>query len=269
MYTNKELAEAFRVQVDSKTEVSFNRPYLGMSQIGHACSRNLWYYFRWAKKQKLTAKKKRIFSRGSHEESRLLKILEDNGLFIVDTQKPLEDCGGHFRGHLDAILSGFPEIEEEILGEFKTMNEKAWAKIVANGVREGNRSYWAQLQMYMFYAGLKKALFLAVNKNTEELYFELVDIDNNAVSLFQQRALDIILSPVPPMRAFDSPTYFECNWCDYKEICWENEAFHNNCRTCKYSIPGDGGIWECSLQGTLLSLSNQRQGCGSYDCIKA
>ena len=68
MYTNQEIAEGLRLQIESGEIEQTNRVYLGMSQMGHSCSRYLWYYFRWATVQKHTPRKLRIFSRGNHEE---------------------------------------------------------------------------------------------------------------------------------------------------------------------------------------------------------
>lgn len=268
-YSNKELADAFRIQVESKQIVQENRPYLGMSQIGHSCARHLWYYFRWAKKQVHTPRKMRIFSRGSHEEPRLIEFLRANGLKVSDAQMEFIDCEGHFRGHNDAKIEDFPELPEALLGEFKAVADKYFKKYECNGVKETNRVYWCQLQLYMYYMNLEKALFVVVNKNTEEIYFELVDLDLAAVQKLQSRALDIITSPVPMARAFDSPTYYECNWCEHKGICWSDESYDRNCRTCKYSSPEEGGTWKCALLSQTLDLKTQRIGCDSYDAVKA
>jgi hypothetical protein len=181
----------------------------------------------------------------------------------------MEDCEGHLRGHIDGKVLGVPCLEEEeLLIEFKTMNEKSWKKMNANGVQATNKTYFMQLQLYMFYQGLKKALFVAVNKNTEEIYFEIVDADDEIAAKVQQRAVDIINSPIPLPKAFDSPTYYECNWCDHKEICWEDAQYDRNCRTCKYSEPAESGMWACELMG-IRSVQAQIEGCDSYDSIKA
>jgi len=269
-FTNKELAEAFRLQIESGEVEQHNRTYLGMSQMGHFCGRHLWYYFRWARKQKHTPKKLRIFSRGNHEEPRITKMLEDHGLTITESQAPMEDCEAHLRGHIDSKLLGFPELEEQkLLGEFKTGNDKSFTKMRANGVMSANRAYWCQLQLYMHYQELTKALFIMVNKNTEELYFELVDIDPKAVTQLQSRAVDIITSPIPLPRGSDYEAYYECNWCDHKGICWGNDNMDRNCRTCKYSKPADQGVWECELHHMILTVDKQKEGCESYDQIKS
>ena len=267
MYSNEEIAKGLSLTIDSGEVEQNNRVYLGMSQMGHSCSRYLWYYFHWAAKQSHSPRKLRIFSRGNNEEPRLIKILQDAGIEVYDTQGSMEDCEMHLRGHIDGKCIGIPEIEElECLAEFKTMNEKSWKKMSKNGVQHSNKVYYIQLIMYMHYQDLKKALFVAVNKNTEELYFELVDADPVIADKVQRRALDIINSPVPLPKAFDSPTYFECNWCEYKKVCWEDALYDKNCRTCKYSEPVEQGQWACSLMG-IRSIQGQRDGCDSYDSI--
>ena len=267
-FTNKELATALRLEIDSKITKEPNRPYLGMSQIGHSCSRYLWYYFRWVKQNEYDARKMRIFSRGHHEEPRLIKMLEGIGAQIVSNQMAVSDCEGHFRGHSDAVVTNLPNFTEDVLCEFKAVNEKSWKKFDLNGLVETNKQYYAQVQLYMFYNELQKTVFIAVNKNTEELYIEVVDLDMRVVEKLQMRAMDIINIDMAPQRAFDTPTYYECNWCDYKKICWENDNYAQNCRTCKYSEPSYNGNWRCTLQDIILEVEAQRLGCDSYDSMK-
>lgn len=264
-YTLKELAEGLRLEIDSKSKTEQPRPYLGMSQIGDYCPRKLWYSFRWAKSQTFTARQLRIFSRGYHEEPRLIKILESIGIVVEESQTPMEDCEAHFRGHLDAVLSNVPGLEGRGLGEFKAVKDSTWQNFNATGLLKNNQQYYAQCQIYSYYAELKWALFIAVNKDTEELYFEVILIDKKVVEKLQKRSVDIINSDEPLPRAFDSSKYFRCGWCEYKGICWENENYEKNCRTCKYSEPVAEGQWVCNLLGTILTLDVQRKGCDSYD----
>ena len=56
------------------------RPYLGMSKLGHPCSRYLWYSFRWCFTVEIEARKKRLFMRGHREEPAIIHELQQIGI---------------------------------------------------------------------------------------------------------------------------------------------------------------------------------------------
>ena len=62
-----------------------HRKHLGASLIGDACSRKLWYTFRWVKKADFSSKTRsngqvlRLFNRGHREEPAIIKLLEKSG----------------------------------------------------------------------------------------------------------------------------------------------------------------------------------------------
>ena len=59
-----------------------HRKHLGGSEIGEECSRNLWYKFRWVKKEEFSGRMHRLFQRGHLEEERFIEYLEGIGCTV-------------------------------------------------------------------------------------------------------------------------------------------------------------------------------------------
>lgn len=69
-------------QACSANQDSF-RTHLGASDIGHKCSRFIWYKFRWCFKVEFDGRMMRLFNRGHEEEHRFARWLTNAG-FKVD-----------------------------------------------------------------------------------------------------------------------------------------------------------------------------------------
>jgi len=63
---------------------SGHRNHLGASQIGHECKRYLFLVFRWAKREKFTGRKLRLFDRGHREEDRFIEWLRGIGAKVFE-----------------------------------------------------------------------------------------------------------------------------------------------------------------------------------------
>ena len=63
------------------------------------------------------------------------------------------------------------------LFEHKALNQNAWTDLVKRGLRQSKPIYFAQCQLYLAYMELEVALLTAMNKNTQELYHEVVHFD--------------------------------------------------------------------------------------------
>ena len=80
-----------------------------------------------------------------------------------------------------AVAIGFAEAPKAWhVCEFKTHGHKSFAKLVAEGVERSKPLHWAQMQAYMQMAGIDRAFYLAVCKDTDELYQERIRHDADA-----------------------------------------------------------------------------------------
>lgn len=255
-----------------------NRPHLGASLIGHACERYLWLTFRWVDAKKFPGRMLRLFETGQLEEARFVKNLRRIGVEVHDVtpdgkQWRVSDLGGHFGGSMDGACVGLPEAPKtwHVL-EFKTHNDKSFNDLAKNGVAKAKPQHYAQMQVYMGLTGMERALYLAVNKNTDELYSERVDFDPVEFAKLKARAERVINANEPPLRCSNDPSWYVCKMCDFHAHCHGEEAPAVNCRTCAHSTPEMDGdaTWSCAIQGhgaIDVPIAIQRTGCDQHRYI--
>lgn len=248
------------------------RPYLGASEIGEACARRLWLRFRWAGAEAFDGRLLRLFGTGHREEGRVVAELRGIGCQVHDVdpdgkQYRSEFVDGHVAGHMDGAVLGVPEAPKawHVL-EVKTHGAKSFAALLKQGAASKPK-HVAQMQMYMGGQGIDRALYFAVNKDTDELYVERVHFDKAEFAKLEQRARDIVYSAEPPPRISNDPSWFECKFCPFHAQC-HGEALPNvNCRTCAHSSPVAGGNWQCELHGHKPDVKFQRHGCDDHRFI--
>lgn len=255
-----------------------NRPHLGASVIGRACERQLWLTFRWADSKKFSGRMLRLFETGQLAEARFVANLRRIGIEVHDVQPDgsqwrVSTLGGHFAGSMDGAGVGFPEAPKtwHVL-EFKTHNEKSFTDLVKKGVAAAKPEHYAQMQTYMGLTGMERAFYMAVNKNTDELYSERVDFDPVEFAKLMARAERVIRASEPPLKISNDPSWFVCKMCDFHEHCHGMKAPAVNCRTCAHSTPEVDGDskWTCSIADTTpiqIPITVQRTGCAAHRYI--
>lgn len=250
------------------------RPHLGASVIGRPCERALWYAFRWATPPSFSGRMLRLFERGQLEEARFVRELRGIGAEVLEVdpetgrQFMYVDVDGHFGGSMDGAACGIPEAPKtwHVL-EFKTHNVKSFADLVAKGVREAKPEHWAQVQCYMGWSGMDRALYLAVCKNTDELYSERIEADPLAFIELVEKARRIINANEPPARLSNDPAWWVCKMCDHHAACHGESAPAATCRTCAQSTPVTGGQWHCGQWQDAIPLDAQFAGCDEHRFI--
>lgn len=248
------LATQIKLDVDKACQKHFYdepRKHLGASIIGHDCSAYLWNTFRWLKQEAFDGRMMRLFNRGHLEEARFIKWLELIGFtvheFDPQTGKQFKISGvnGHFGGSLDSGL--YRQDLGNILGEYKTHGEKSFEKLKKEGVRKSKPQHFRQMSTYGKCYGIKYGLYCAVNKNTDELYFELIELDWSLAEDLFRKADNIINSQVQPQKIAQAETFTDCKYCHFKGICFHGEQPEVNCRSCSHAIPVENGRWNCNL----------------------
>lgn len=241
---------------------------LGASQIGKPCDRALWYSFRWAKTPSFPGRMYRLFQTGHLEEYKIGEELKRIGIDFkaVDEetgeQYEFTAVGDHFVCKLDGAAAGFPEAPATWhVVEMKTSNEENWKKMQKDGIQKAKPEYYAQVQIGMGLSGMDRAAFIAVNKNTDDIYFERVKFDKVEYGRLIQRAREIIFSITAPDRISESPAWFQCKFCDYHEVCHGSAFAEKNCRTCCRSMPLEDGGWACDKTNTVIDMDKQKAGC--------
>lgn len=266
------------------TTESGHRAHLGGSLIGRPCERELFYHFRWAKKSQFGGRMLRLFSRGHREEVQLVKLLRNIGCNVSEVDKDgrqyqISDIEGHFGGSLDGMANNVPTLNpsEVVLLEFKTHNTKSFSFLAntAAGLKPGDEpalkqckpEHWSQMQIYMHKRGLKMGLYMAVNKNDDDIYFEFVLYDPEAGPLLIEKARRVILARKPPARVGNHPSWHQCRWCDFSKICHYGEPMEKSCRSCAHSSAADDAKWYCDKWAALIPVEWIAKGCDGYEKI--
>lgn len=251
-----------------------HRNHLGASIIGQACARASWYTFRWVYYKRHTGRMLRLFQRGHLEEARFIEYLRGIGFEVFDVaidgeQHRIKGVFGHFGGSLDGGAK-FPElyqINEPILTEFKTQGTGSkFVKMKEKGVRLTKPQHYAQMCVYGNKYKLKYALYMVVNKNDDDLHIEVVRLDWAFGAELEQKAERIINAIEPPEKLGMVPTYYECKYCDFLEVCHNGAPSEKNCRSCKNCFPADNAEWNCSKYG-IVPKDFIKTGCGEWVSI--
>jgi len=212
----------------------------------------------------------RLFETGHIEEARIVRNLRRIGATVLEVdpetgrQWRVEAHGGHFGGSLDAVALNLLEAPRtwHVL-EFKTHLSKSFVELVAKGVRQAKLQHFAQIQIYLRLTTLTRAMYLAVNKNNDDLYVERIELDVDYADRLLAKAGRIIFAVRPLDRVSEDPAWYECRMCDHAEVCRGQAAAAVNCRSCLASTPVEGGWW-CERHERVLSDADQRAGCEQH-----
>jgi hypothetical protein len=242
---------------EANQETGFRR-HLGGSVIGHKCERALWFSFRWTTRARHTGRLLRLFQTGHMAEARFVADLRATGATVQDLdpetgrQWALKDETGHGGGSMDAVILGLIEAPKTWHGgEFKTHSEKSFNALKKDGVFISKPMHWAQMQISMLWSGLTRFLYLAVNKNTDELYSERVEVDPAMGITLNAKMARVINAPRAPNKIANSADWFECKFCDHYATCWQGVKPERHCRSCLHSTPIAGGVWHCARYGNI------------------
>ena len=238
---------------------SNHRGHVGLSQIGHSCSRYLQFTHYWAFDVKYSERIKRLFNVGNMMEEVITKDLGKHGLNVDSEQLEITGFSGHFLGHIDGKIG-------DRLVEFKTHNDKSFKDLMKKKVKMSKPVHYSQMQSYMGYLELKESLYVAYNKNDSAYYFENVNFNEEHFNGLKEKEKTVILSEeLLPRTGNNSSAWFECKWCDARDVCFNKKEPSKNCRTCNHVDVLADGEWECSIKNLELTESMQRDGCGKYE----
>ena len=210
----------------------------------------------------------------------LVEVVEDNpaheyeatkrGIYLDKGKRQIQisGCDGHFGGSLYIILS-LPKrygIDQDVLfiGEYKTQGTQKFAKLQNNGVQIDKHQHYCQQSIYGYKLNIKYSVYISVNKNTDDLHLEVIKLDYVLAKELEAKAERIIFNNTPPAKISASPDYFECKWCDFRQICWFNKEAERNCRSCTRSSAVKEGQWYCDWFQSIIPKKFIRQGCGEW-----
>tara|TARA_R110000824_G_scaffold212579_3_gene398824 strand:+ start:2077 stop:3165 length:1089 start_codon:yes stop_codon:yes gene_type:complete len=260
------------------------RGHFGMSGVGDDDERKLWLSFRHCLNSSFEGRMLRLFNLGNRIEDQVVDDIKRTKVMSVaaedqdGNQFSASLLGGHFAGSCDGLLKGvFPEPNEEtiVLLEVKSANDKRFKQLQ----KEGDYGAWSetyrwQIHCYMGAFSLTHALVVVVNKNTSEIYTEIIEFEPEIWEQAQEKAKRIICSEAPP-----PPSRSESDWrmknesSAYQDVYFKRRLPQSvNCRNCINSNPvveSHGAVWYCSRKKKALTFEEQRAGCDEHLWIPA
>ena len=284
----KQLAAMIKADIDAycvKTYSDTHRTHLGASIIGDDCRRRLWYIFRWARYEHFDGRMLRLFNRGHKEEERFIEWLEGIGGTVhalTDEGKQYRISGveGHFGGSLDAGAKlpqhytnklGLPAnfVLPPFLGEFKTSGTGSkFADLLKKGVALCKPKHYNQMCTYGRYYGFRYALYFCINKNDDDLYIEVVELDWQLGEDNLVKAHSVITAKEAPPKLSENPAHFECKYCHFSDICHWGQQPEKNCRSCKLAVAVENAQWFCTRYQQVIPADFIPKGCEGWTAIQ-
>ncbi len=228
-----ELTQRINVAIDRALEEAQAkqepRTYLGASLIGEECLRKVQYSHQGL--DRFDGKTLRIFAAGHAFEDMTANELRQAGFNLRTqtgrgSQYGFKVASGKIGGHIDGVLLGGPGLMNyPALWEHKALGVKSWNEVVKKGVAVAKPVYAAQIALYQAYMHLADfpALFTARNRDTQEIYHELVPFDVALAQRMSDKAVRIIKaaerSELLP-RCSKEPEFYLCRTCAFQERCW-------------------------------------------------
>lgn len=237
------------------------RPYLGGSYLGHNCMRYTWYKFHWYDVPRVEARMNRLFRLGDFIEEQIKESLESIGIYIVGDQQSVGGFWDHADGHTDGRVSNLPR-----LFEAKSMNDKNFKSYRKKGLQAFNSKYWYQIHNYMGKLALEDCLYVVMNKNDSSLDIQVIPFDPHTYKLVEKREMAVIVATsADDFEKIGGASWFECKFCEMKDVCHHKADAPMHCRSCKHSEPGPNGQWLCNHWGGWLDMAHQIAGCDMHE----
>ena len=176
------------------------------------CGRAVFFKFKNAPREKMEPRILRLYERGEYLHRNIISILIRMGILVAsEVNIPAQEM---ISGRADAIVSLNNEL---YLLDIKSMNSMIFRNL--NEPKEEN-AY--QLQLYLHYFNMKKGILLYVDKDKQDIKEFVINYDKNLVQSLLKGFTDLkqkVDSNVIPDRLFDYLQSWQCQYCQFREVC--------------------------------------------------
>lgn len=274
----KPIAEQIVDEIDlaDAGEPAFPSRRLPPSKLGHECSAYPWHLFRWSAKVRKPGSVARLGKGGKDDEARVINSLRLAGWKINDRGDGGEQhTGRSHNGHVVSKIEGFAEnpkwfAGETVLLEIKGLNRRRF-NLIKSGkpLRLVEQQHWAQAIKYMHQFHLRYCLYIAICRDTGELWAHIIAADDDAAQVLNDLAWSIIRSKVPPGKISNVATNHVCKQCDMIGPCQLGEPPPRTCRSCFYCVPSetDFGQMHCEKWASTIPEDYIETTCNQYTRI--
>ncbi len=197
------------------------------------CPRTVFFKFKNAPKKEMKANILRLFDHGDHMHQLIMKPLlsiRDVHVVCSEIDIPPQQL---VRGRADAIISDGRQL---YVLDIKSMNS-----MIFRNLSQPKPENIEQLQLYLHYFKIPKGILLYVDKDKLELKEFLIDYNKIQAETLLKRLTVLknqIDSNVIPLRLQDYPDNWQCNYCQFREICDMGEPGEMNWEDFKARIQG-------------------------------
>jgi hypothetical protein len=274
-HDRKQLAERIKADIDAFCVAKFTeepRNHLGASIVGRKCAREIVMAYRWMAREEHNGRKLRLFNRGHKEEARFVEWLRGIGADVrefADDGKQFRMSGaeGHYGGSLDGMMR-LPTrygLAMPFLLEMKTHNDKSFQKLLKDKMIASKPEHYAQMCAYGDAYELDYGVYIATNKNDDELYVEVIEINGEFGKALALKARTAIYATQLPPKIAASAAYFDCKWCAQVDVCQNGIRADINCRSCRHSVSIENAQWACKLWNAVIPREAIPAACGQWE----
>lgn len=273
------------------------RKYLGASQIGHPCWRKLFYSFRYADEKEISRasdvddywrelNRIKAAEDGHYQELLIIENLRKiPGIELYNDDGTVDENGkpnqigfsmllGHFKGHADGVILSILqapktwhvfEVKCKLEKFFNQLEKLKAEKGEKEALAEWSEEYFGQAMILMHALQMERHYLVcglpggrkhtSVRTNYNKKIAEAI-IEKARVIIFDNWNL--------PARLSNKREYFQCGFCEYKELCHDQKFALVHCKTCRYMEPVKDGQFHCHKKETLITDELLFQGCDDH-----
>jgi len=202
---------------------------IGFGEIGHECSRFLWYKINSQEGERFTADTLRIFRNGHEDEAAMardLRKVEGITLYTHDPERDnkqykFENLDSRFQGRLDGVVVGLKQAPKTFhIWEHKSVGDKKFEALIKNPVlKDWNIVYYAQAQSAMLHAELERYYMTISTPGLRRVTSLRGELDREFAESLVDKARRIINATEPPERISNDPCWFQCRYCRFQGVC--------------------------------------------------
>jgi CRISPR/Cas system-associated exonuclease Cas4 (RecB family) len=204
------------------------------------CPRMIFFRFKKAPAEEVEPERLRVFEEGEIIQQRILRHLFSLGIVrATEIQIPPQEL---VAGRADAIISFTDKTFSDLGVEMKEKVEAGVPYVLEIKSISGKMNlkklplpdHINQLQLYLHYFNIKNGILLYLNKDTQEITEFLFEYDKDLVEKILSwfsKLKEKIEADLVPIRLVDWPENWQCQKCEFSEICkiagekeiqWEN-----------------------------------------------
>ena len=203
----KEIIDQF--YIDNQTDKPQTKFY--MSDAGK-CHRAVFFKFKQAPAKKKDPVNMRIFEAGEWLHRYIYNVLYQSKIGVV-TEVPMPP---------DDIISGRTDAIVSIKGENYVLDIKTINSFQFKFLQGGKPEHQFQVQLYMHFLKIHKAILLYIDKDKQDLKEFIVEYDVKLVKTLLDGLnglKDQIEKNIVPGVLIDYPENWQCSYCSYRPIC--------------------------------------------------